>query len=242
MAYSIRRIPLVTVLALALSLVAVPPALADEVGGHVNSVRSGSLPVLAGADQVAGASAAAQAAAGDIFHANLSGLLGTCDSVGEVVGTGPDVPSVFSAFRQSSSHWSIITNPAWTAMGTGLATGTDGMVYVAVVFCRQTSGAAPSVAPPPAGVPSVTPPPAPGNALVRRIPATPVIAAARAEVPVLDEVLPARGARRMEIRTRLDPQAESVLPDWYVGVCGTEDRDRVLEPDTSDSGTCPKAS
>jgi hypothetical protein len=60
-------------------------------------------------------------------------------------------------------------------------------------------------------------------------------------VPALQELLPAIGARRNEIREKLDRQAKSTLPDWYVGVCGTVDRVRVLEDSTADSGACPKA-
>lgn len=235
MSYSKRRIALATVLTVTLSVVAVPPALADAVGAQTNSARPGDLPVLAGADQLAGASAASQAAAGTLFHADLSGLLGTCDLVGEVIGTGPDVPAVFSAFRQSSSHWSIITNPAWTAMGTGLATATDGMLYVSVVFCRQAGAVTPAAVPQTApGEPSVGAAPA--------VQAQQAITELSEEVPVRHKPLPALGARRAEIRAMLDRQARSMLPDWYVGVCGTGDRGRMLEGSTSDSGACPNAS
>jgi hypothetical protein len=221
-----RRIALVSILTLALSLVATTPVLADEVAAHVNNSRADSLAVVAAADRVAGASVAAQAAARTVFHTDLSGLLGPCDSVGEIVGAGPNLPLVFSAFRQSDSHWSILSNPTWTAMGTGQTTGTDGRVYVSVVFCRQAGGAIPKPSPPSLQPsPTVTPFPSVG-----RKPA------------VLTGDLPALGARRGEIRARLDRQAESMLPDWYVGRCGPDDRDRVLEAGTSESGTCPLAS
>jgi hypothetical protein len=218
----------VAALALILSLVATSPALADEVAAHVAGIRSENLPVIAGADQVAGGSAAAQAASGKLFHADLSGLLAACDSVGEVVGTGPDIPAVFAAFRNSATHWNLLNNPAWTAIGTGQATGGDGMVYVSVVFCRQNGGSS-SVAPPVA-----TSPPLVGTATTARN-----IAPRTAE---LEEALPAIGARRSEIRARLDGQAESMLPDWYVGLCGVDDRRRVLESTTNESGACPLAS
>ena len=225
--YSNVRIALALVLSLALPLVVAAPALADEVGAQVSGVRGAGLPILSAADQVAGSSAAAQAAAGKLFHVDLSGLLGVCDSVGEVVGAAADVRSVFAAFQQSSSHRSIITNPAWTAMGTGLATGADGAVYVSVVFCRQAATAAPP--------PTSAQAPAPTN--------TPAPTAVGVAPPpfVLDGPLPAIGARRSEIRARLDRQARSMLPDWYTGVCGTGDRVRVLEGLMSDSGACPKA-
>lgn len=226
-----RRIAFTAALALFLSVGVASPAFADEVAAQVAGARSGSLPVVASADQVAGASAASQAAAGRVYHADLSGLLGACDSVGEVVGTGPNVAVVFSGLRDSPAHLSIITNPAWTAMGTGQATGADGRVYISVVFCDQAEGATP-----PVGPPEVVSPPAPlaSTAGVAPDPSE--------EVPALEGLLPALGARRAEIRAMLDQEAESMLPDWYVGVCGTDDRERVLESTTSESGACPLAS
>lgn len=229
--YSNRRIALAAVVALALSVVVASPALADEVAAQVSSFRGSNLPVVAGADQLAGRSAAAQAAAGKLFHADLSGLLGACDAVGEVVGSAPDAASVFAAFAQSASHRSIINNPAWNAMGTGLATAGDGTVYVSVVFCWQ-AGVSP--------VPS-EPEPAPAVLSDDAPPSTPAAAEVAPPAPVLEENLPALGARRSEIRARLDRQAKSMLPDWYVGLCGTGDRDRVLADPSSDSGACPSA-
>jgi hypothetical protein len=228
--YSNRRIALVLALALAIPLVGASPALADDVTAHVNSVRSDSLPVVAGADRLAGTSAVAQATAGTLFHADLSGLLGACDSVGEIVGTAPDIPGVFSAFRQSSRHWSILTNPAWTALGTGQATGADGMVYVSVVFCRQRGGATSSAASPPTA----------GRTTVRTAAVARATAEVSAKVPMLYEGLPAIGARRAQIRAWLDPQAKSLLPDWYVGICGNDDRARALEGNTSGRQACPR--
>ncbi len=231
MSYSNRRIALAAILSLALPLVVASPALADEVAAQVSHSRGSSLPVVANADRVAGGSAAAQAAAEDLFHANITDLLGACDSVGEVVGAGPDVISVFAAFQQSGSHRSIINNPAWTAMGTGLATADDGAVYVSVVFCRLAASAPP--------LPTTEP--APAAATDDAAPPTPSPTEVAPSAPVLNGSLPAIGARRSEIRARLDRQARSMLPDWYVGVCGTGDRDRVLAGHAFDSGTCPSA-
>ena len=225
-----RRIAFTAAFALVLSVGAASPAFADEVAAHVTGARSGSLPVTASADQVAGASAASQAAAGRVYHADLSGLLGPCDSVGEVVGAGPNVAVVFSGFRQSPAHWSIITNPAWTAMGTGQATGADGRVYISVVFCDRAEGAIPPVAPPEVD-----------SSPLLRLDRFESLPPPRQDVATLDGSLPAIGARRGEIRAKLDRQAKSMLPDWYVGLCGTDDRERVLESTTSESGACPQA-
>ena len=246
MSYLKRRIAPALALCIALPLVVVAPALADDVAAQVAGIRGSSLPVVAGADQAAAASAAAQAAASDIFHADVSGLLGPCESVGEVVGAGPNVSAVFAAFQQSSSHRSIITHPAWTAMGTGLAYSDAGTTYLSVVFCQQATNVAPPTDPglPPDSTedpPAVTPKPASAEAT-----SSPTLAPSSTNqdaevVPVLDEILPAIGARRAQIREQLDLQARSALPDWYIGVCRTADRDRVLEGGTNDSGTCPKA-
>jgi hypothetical protein len=206
--YSNRRIVLVAVTALVISLLPATRVLADEIAAHVNSARSGSLPVVTMVDQVASASAAAQAAAGKVFHTDLSGLLGTCDSVGEVVGTGPHIPSVFSAFRTSASHWSIITDPAWTAIGTGQATDTAGTLYVSVVFCQQAGGATPAVSPatPPDPL-SVGPKSAEGQA-----------GGVTGAKTGLNGDLAAISARRAEIRTKLDRPPDCTLPDRYAGL------------------------
>ena len=237
--YSNRRIAIALILSLAFPLVVAAPALADEVAAQVTSFRGASLPVIAGADRVAGASAAAQAAAGTLFHADLSGLLGECDSVGEVVGSAVSAPAVFAAFQGSSSHRSIIIDPAWTAIGTGAATAADGSVYVSVVFCRQAGKEAPPVVSQPAPTKQEE---APAASPEPQSPPAPVVAEVTEPVPALEELLPAVGARRAEIRARLDRQARSMLPDWYTGVCGEDDRERMLGSETADSGACPKAS
>lgn len=249
-----RRIALAIAVCIALPLVVVAPALADDVAAHVTGFRGSALPVIQVADQAAAGSAAAQAAANNIFHADVSGLLGPCESVAEVVGSGPNVPAVFAAFRESSSHRSIILNPDWTGIGTGLAHATDGTTYVSVVFCREPVAVAQPANPglPPGSTQEAVPEP-PGSApatdaVFSQAAPVPALQAAPAPVlqataaPVLQEALPAIGARRGEIRERLDREAKSKLPAWYTGICGTVDRGRVLEGNTVDSGACPKAS
>lgn len=252
--YSNRRIALLLVLSLVLSLGVSSPALANDVAAHVTSFRGSSLPAAAHPSQIAAASASTQASADKLFHTDLSSLLGTCESVGEVVGSGPNVSEIFAAFRQSGSHREIITNPAWTAMGTGLAHSADGTTYLSVVFCRQagTPVTVPESTPAQEEAPESTPAPGyvtPAKPLeplpvfspALETPAQTPVIELPGEVPALQEFLPAIGARRNEIREKLDRQAKSTLPDWYVGVCGTVDRDRVLEDSTADSGACPKA-
>jgi hypothetical protein len=136
------------------------PAAADAVDSAVNSSRATSLPNRSELEQVANASAARQAAAGAISHASLSPVTGICSSAGEIVGAGPSVQTVFDLFLKSSTHRQLLLSPAWTAMGTGAATGSDGKIYIAVVFCTEinpTSGSAPAPNPPPPAT-SPTPP------------------------------------------------------------------------------------
>lgn len=129
------------------------PAGADEVDSAVAAARGGGLPISSGPERLANASAAAQAAAGTPFHTDIGGL--GCAAAAEIVGKGPSVSAIFSAFRGSEGHWAKLTDPGWTSMGTGLATGGDGSLYVSVVFCRQDGAAAPGVSP--AASPSPSP-------------------------------------------------------------------------------------
>lgn len=135
------RTSLVVVLALAALTLAIPAALGDSLAAGVNGARGSALPVRGEVDQTAQASASRQAQAQDMSHAALGHLSSICNAYGEVVGAGPSVDAIFELFRQSSSHWSTITDPRWTAMGTGIAEGSDGMLYVSVVFCQEAAPA-----------------------------------------------------------------------------------------------------
>jgi len=95
---------------------------------------------------VAQRSATAQATSGRLSHTSLSSLLEVCSAAGEVVGSGPTVDAIFDAFRTSPTHWDIITAANWTSAGTGIAVGSDGAVYVSIVFCQDAAGA-PTTAP-----------------------------------------------------------------------------------------------
>lgn len=148
---------------------------ADELDAAVAAARGGALPILAEAESLAGRSAAAQASAERPGHADLGSLMGLCDEAGEVVGAGPDVAAIFDAFRDSARHWSIITAPQWTAMGSGQARSAAGALYVSVVFCKQSVSGAPTtvtteVLPPPTS-PATTVPPTPTPTAATTIPA-----------------------------------------------------------------------
>jgi hypothetical protein len=152
--------PWLTLAVVSLLMLVATPARADELASAVASSRGSGLPIDATVDGFAQAAAERQAAAGAISHSNLNPLLGYCSAVGEVVGRGPDVATIFGLFQNSSSHWSVITSSKWTAMGTGAAYDGSGLLYVAIVFC-SVAGAPP---PPPPPRPSPPPPPSPAPA------------------------------------------------------------------------------
>lgn len=132
------------------------PALADDLDVAIANARGQTLASNSAAEQLAESSAAAQAAAGRIFHADLMPALGPCAAVGEVVGVGPDIATVVALLVQSPSHWHIISDREFTAVGSGQVRGSDGRVYVSVVFCVETPQAPP---PPPPPVPTIPPTP-----------------------------------------------------------------------------------
>ncbi|MGH8936827.1 MAG: hypothetical protein ACRDXD_11295 [Acidimicrobiia bacterium] len=141
------RLAVATAMALVWSSVSVVPASAADLYSTTAAARGSALPRLDAAASVAAGSAAAQAAAGQLFHTGLSGLLGVCGSVAETVGRGPSVSAIFDAFQASGSHWSIISSSKWTSMGAGQATGADGLLYVSLVFCQGAGGSSQSAAP-----------------------------------------------------------------------------------------------
>ncbi len=161
------------------------PAAADDLDSAVASARGGSLPTSSEAESLANASASAQAAAEKPFHADISSLLAVCDSVGEVVGFGPNIARIFEAFAGSSGHWSVITSSAWTSMGTGQVRGADGYLYVSVVFCEGGTTAAPATT-----TTTPPPPPAPAQAAAPTSSASPATTSVSAQPDSEREICP----------------------------------------------------
>lgn len=155
-----RLAPIAALLCLVLCFGALP-ASADSVDAAVAAARGGGLAIQGDAEATANASAGRQAANLAIGHASISHLTSVCSRAAEIVGSGPSVELVFSGFRASSSHWSKLTDPGWTSMGTGLAQGSDGKVYISVVFCQGAGGGSPAPAPAPAPTPAPAPAPSP---------------------------------------------------------------------------------
>jgi hypothetical protein len=159
----VRLAPIAALLCLILGFGALP-ASADAVDSAVAAARGSGLAIQSDAEATANASASRQAANLAISHASISHLTSVCTRAAEIVGSGPSVDLVFSAFRGSPNHWSKLTDPGWTSMGTGAVVGADGKVYVSVVFCQGAGGSpAPPPAPAPQPAPSPAPAPAPGG-------------------------------------------------------------------------------
>ncbi|HKZ20888.1 MAG TPA: hypothetical protein VJQ57_12330 [Acidimicrobiia bacterium] len=148
--------------AVALVLLVALPARADDLGAAVNAVRSPDLVIEGTVDGFAQAAANRIAGGQSLVHSDLGPLLGTCSAAGEVIGYGSDVAAVMNAFASSPSHWTLIQQSKWNAMGTGATTDSAGRLWVAIVFCTlPTQSVAPS--PPPTTVasppPTTAPPP-----------------------------------------------------------------------------------
>lgn len=140
-------------------MLAALPARADDLASAVSGARGQALTVDGSVDGFAQSAAERIAAAQDLVHSDLSPLLGPCTAAGEVIGYGPDLASVMSAFATSPGHWNTINKPTWNAMGTGEVLDGNGRLWVVVVFCTLsgTPPAPPSTTTPPA---TTAPPPA----------------------------------------------------------------------------------
>jgi hypothetical protein len=157
------------------------PALAGPIDSAVNGSRSDWLPSRAELDAKAHSSASSQAAKLQIAHTSLGGLGDICSSAGEIVGMGPSVAVIFDLFLKSSHHREILLSPVWTAIGTGAVTGSDGNLYVSVVFCKEAN-------PTPSTQPSATPVSTATTAPARATVPKPAVIAPAVSLSSLNEV------------------------------------------------------
>lgn len=75
------------------------------------------------------------AAIGRIEHSNVAeGVPPGWRKLGENVGRGPSIEAVHNAFMSSAPHRANILDPAFAGIGTGVAVGADGTVYIVQVF------------------------------------------------------------------------------------------------------------
>lgn len=75
------------------------------------------------------------AAEHNLKHSNVTdGMPDGWRRLGENVGSGPDVGAIFAALLLSPSHRANLVDPRWNWAGTGVASASDGTVYVVQVF------------------------------------------------------------------------------------------------------------
>lgn len=74
------------------------------------------------------------AAANDLTHSNVGGLLGPWMIVGENVGVGSTINDIFPALVDSPTHYAVMTDPLFTYTGIGVAVDPAGRLWVCQVF------------------------------------------------------------------------------------------------------------
>lgn len=144
---------------------------ADEAAfvGSLNAVRAANgLPPLQVSDSMTAAArnwSGWMASNGVLQHAGdiVSGAPANWSKVGENVGRGGGVESVFGAFMNSPSHAANVLDPAYTLVGVGVVWTTDGLMYTTHRFAAVAAPAPPPPPPPPPppAAPEPAAPPAP---------------------------------------------------------------------------------
>lgn len=136
---------------------------------RINQLRSSrGLPALSVHDELTTQSriwAANMAAKGSIFHSSnlATGVSVDWAKLGENVGKGGDVDSLFTAFVNSPTHLANLVDPVFSHVGVGVVIGGDGLIYTTHRFMAIRQPPPPTTAPPPPPPPSSTapaPPPA----------------------------------------------------------------------------------
>jgi hypothetical protein len=75
------------------------------------------------------------AAVGHLEHSDLwDGMPEGGVALGENVGMGGDLDAISAAFMNSPKHRANLLDPRWNWVGTGVATGANGLLYVVQVF------------------------------------------------------------------------------------------------------------
>lgn len=72
---------------------------------------------------------------GRLEHSDLwDGMPDGGRAIGENVGAGGDLASIYAAFLASPRHRANLLDPRWNWVGTGVATAPNGTIYVVQVF------------------------------------------------------------------------------------------------------------
>lgn len=89
---------------------------------------------------------------------NLASAVSGWIRIGENVGSGGSVSSLWSSFVASPTHLDNILNPAYTHVGVGYLQDSRGVIWTAHRFMATAVVAPPPTAPPPTAPPATTPP------------------------------------------------------------------------------------
>ena len=135
---------------------------------RINSLRAsaGVQPLQVDGELTAGAQAWAQhmASIGALVHSPdvSAGVTQQWVKVGENIGVGPDVGSIFSAFVASAGHYRNLVDPAFNRVGVGVAFG-GGHQWTCHRFMEVSGGGSPAPAPAPRPAPKPAPAPRPAT-------------------------------------------------------------------------------
>lgn len=113
--------------------------------------------------------------------------------LGENVGHGGSVDSLFQAFVNSPAHYKNLVDPDFTHVGVGVVVGPDGSLWTAHQFMRLATATATAAKPAPAPKPAAAPRPAAPKPVAAAKPAA--AAAAPAAAPVAPPAPPAPTVR-----------------------------------------------
>lgn len=139
-----------------------PGALEADFVGRINALRTSkglnALVVDPQLTALARSWAQTMAAEGRIFHASSlsSGVSANWTKLGENVGTGGEIGSLFQAFVDSPSHYANLVDPKFTHLGVGVVVSGN-VMFTTHRF--MAVGPAPAPPPPPPPAPEPTPPP-----------------------------------------------------------------------------------
>lgn len=111
--------------------------------------------------------------------------------LGENVGHGGNVNSLFQAFVNSPAHYKNLVDPDFTHVGVGVVVGPDGSLWTAHQFMRLATSTAAAARPAPAPKPAAAPRPAAAKPAAPK----PAAAAAPAAAPVVPPAPPAPTVR-----------------------------------------------
>lgn len=145
------------------------------------------------------------AEAGDIWHnPNYSDWVTNPNwtLLGENVGVGPDVNTLFQAFVDSPGHYKNLVESRFNRIGVGVIWGDDGSMYTSHQFMSVPESPPPPPPPPPPTAPPTTAPPATAPA---------VTAPAVTSPPATSATSPPTTSSPVEAQPQAVPQLPTML-------------------------------